>query len=845
MIKKRLFIATIIVLCLAVSLLSLSGCKGKGTDAENTPVGGYVTREEWLSMLADGFGLDAYQSDTPYYSDIEAGNDLFPAVQALTEWDILSIYSSDTLEAGKAVTYEEVASTAAIAAGFKADESGEFNIADSVAYAVDQGIVASGGELSRYMTPAECEAAVEAARYAYLHTPTEEKISVVFNERLIDLTDIPISTIWSRENVFLFSGSLAGEVTQDASGNSVASVNIGPEPVEIRIGDTFITEPTAAHPTGTAYKVTTIAEVDTGIVFITEAPTLADLYDELIVHTTVSASPDNIIWANGVSAAAAPANGLSSDTGAGRYHITPLSAQNDNAKAGRLSQDTDSDDWSWDFNFSDGNYEKTWKSKNSFVIGNGSGARALNASNFVYDKTPSIEDFNGSTNSWRIKLEAENKFSAGYKITGNVTINALTVTPDVEFEKVNFLFWELDTPIPESASIQITSDISATLKLEGNLDERLKIADVLIPIGSTGLTVNIELYLFVDASGSVQVQASLENSAKLEWAPLVDFKHTAESDVKTEAQMAIDINFGADLSAALNAFGAIDIMDVGVKVGGNLSAEAGVTGKCEVTVEDGTATERYTESMNIEAKLYVPVASIYTGSEDTLIGKLGAKGDWQIVGKDKGATCYTLIDEEWEFWSLTVVRDENGEIISSVTDTAGVDLPHTYTTKFGDVNMITYPPFSFDYPDGWTVLESPITLMQETVTLTNDRGVTVKYWHYGGSRDDAAAASRVDVSKIADADFVPGYVQATDYSGLGTFMVARITSLDDISISYALVPETYIGQRSVRQPYEAEFSFWYADYLSLIAQAPDGGFTAQEEKEVIAILSSFRTAPYY
>lgn len=284
MIKKS-FVVIIIALCLTVSLLSLSGCRGKEPDAENTPNDACVTRGEWLSMLADGFGLDTYQSDAPFYSDIGAGSNLFPAIQSLAEWDILSIYSSDTLDADKGVTYEEVASTAAIAAGFKADESRDRNIADSVAYAVDCGIVASGGEFSKYMTLTECEAAVEAARYAYLHTPTEEKISVVFNKSLIDLTDIPIDAIWSRENMFVFSGPFAGRVTQDTSGNLVASINTGSNTVEIRVGDTFITEPTAEHPAGIAYKVFAIGETDTSIVFITEAPTLADLYDELVVHT--------------------------------------------------------------------------------------------------------------------------------------------------------------------------------------------------------------------------------------------------------------------------------------------------------------------------------------------------------------------------------------------------------------------------------------------------------------------------------------------------------------------------------------------------------------------------------
>lgn len=222
------------------------------------------------------------------------------------------------------------------------------------------------------------------------------------------------------------------------------------------------------------------------------------------------------------------------------------------------------------------------------LLGDGKGAKILDASNYVYDKTPSREDFHGSTDSWTEKLGTENKFSAGYKITGNITINRITVTTDVEYVKADFLGIEFDTDIPQAASLQIDSDIASTLKLEGNLSDRVKIAEIPVPIAATGLTVTVGLYLYADASGFVQVQAAIENTAKAEWEALAKLKHTADSNVETKAEAAIDIAFGADLSASLDAFGAIVIMDVGVKAGGELAADAYVDGKCEVKESDDT-----------------------------------------------------------------------------------------------------------------------------------------------------------------------------------------------------------------------------------------------------------------
>lgn len=115
--------------------------------------------------------------------------------------------------------------------------------------------------------------------------------------------------------------------------------------------------------------------------------------------------------------------------------------------------------------------------------------------------------------------------------------------------------------------------------------------------------------------------------------------------------------------------------------------------------------------------------------------------------------------------------------------------------------------------------------------------------------------TRVEVSKVLDSKFTPGYVQARDYSNLGTFMVAKLKvtgQLDmlldsdfkeiDGAVSYAVLPESWVGTKDdVQGAFEGEFAFWYSDYISFIANAPEGQFTPEEEQEVIKILESFRT----
>lgn len=91
---------------------------------------------------------------------------------------------------------------------------------------------------------------------------------------------------------------------------------------------------------------------------------------------------------------------------------------------------------------------------------------------------------------------------------------------------------------------------------------------------------------------------------------------------------------------------------------------------------------------------------------------------------------------------------------SGTGDTITVDLLHTYTTRFGEVNQLTYPRFSFDYPDNWKITSEEVTEIAEEVTLTNDTGITVTYWNFHGMRDLTGPTrdmNRVDVTRAADA----------------------------------------------------------------------------------------------
>lgn len=295
-----------------------------------------------------------------------------------------------------------------------------------------------------------------------------------------------------------------------------------------------------------------------------------------------------------------------------------------------------------------------WKKSSAGVLGDGESVEKFDSSNFVYDKMPDIHDFDGGNNYWIEVLPKENKFSGGYTITGNISVHSLDIAVDMDYTSGAFKICN---------GISINSEISAALTLEGNLSEKLKIATIPCPIGATGISVDVDIYLFADASGSLQIEAAFGNGARVEWNGSGNLKRTVTSDASVNVQAAIELDVGAEICASLNAF-EVTIIDLGITAGGNATVNAFVEGKCEVASGKEEEVFTYTEAMNLEGQLYYPIVSFYVGSDDSVLGEIGASGSWDIIDQEK-ARRRTFLDEEWVFWTATVTKDSSGTIIDT------------------------------------------------------------------------------------------------------------------------------------------------------------------------------------
>ncbi len=183
--------------------------------------------------------------------------------------------------------------------------------------------------------------------------------------------------------------------------------------------------------------------------------------------------------------------------------------------------------------------------------------------------------------------------------------------------------------------------------------------------------------------------------------------------------------------------------------------------------------------------------------------------------------------------------EDTYEYSSDVNESGIKKRMSTYQTRLVESKNGKVPIFSFDYYNNWRVSNEGTGEESESVELTNENGIVIRYTYlaYSFAYGDPRYEIEVDISKLADSSFVPSYAQTTDYSNLGKFAVVKVES--DSQIYYAVKPEYECGRNSIEGNFMT--GFWYDGALEFMAEIPNG-ITETDEQEVIDILSSFRVS---
>lgn len=619
--------------------------------------GNHVTRGEWIAMLADGFGLSDSNNTEPYYQDVTAQHNLFPAVQSLGDWDILAPLAGDTLGVDKPVTRQEAAATAAIAAGFQIGE--DFELGQAVDFSTQYGIMEPEGGMP---TKEECQAAVEAALAVYLESPGEEQRVAVMNTELVDLGNLPLDVFLIGDGTVSLPAVVIDHVAQDNGGNHVVSIRTGNGIVQLSAGKTFVIAPEANEAWGQAYKVTSVqVREDGSVLFETTSPSLGDVYDKLEVHTTAGLEDAYITWADGVMAE--PVNqgrGLSS--GAGEYRVELLSNNTSHGYGGVRERSEPQHKITIPLDYSDKTAPFIEKLAES--LDNGEAVEALKKSGFTYGRTPSIQDFKGladSARSWTEELDKDADGPWGYELGGDLTVG-LSVITDLSYDRLDYEHEDVDWP--PSASLVINAYVTGNVIWKGTYELEHPIAEIDIPLVD-GLSVRGSLILYASANGHVDVKVDLHGWYRSQWRDKGENSSYRRPVGTNSATADIDgaIEFSCDAGAALDlCFFKIKIIGAELKVGGVFEPKGAVVGSYEDATNDGVTSRTYTESLQLSLEFYAPIVSVKVSGPEHLAEVLGLEKDFPIIGKED-ATHVTLYQKDIPFWSKTVELDEAGEPI--------------------------------------------------------------------------------------------------------------------------------------------------------------------------------------
>ncbi len=176
---KRITAMFLAIVMMLTMLFSLSGCSA--TTADNALLMG-----QWVTLVADSFGMESYTEKTPYFKNVASNSLYFAAFQMAAEWNIIT--PSDTIGVDTPVKWKDVLVSLVNAGEFLDENATE---EEKINYAIenfDNGIREYWGD--RYIKLKEAIPLLDTAQYLWAQKGFSEKIEKTsFVDGVLDLID--------------------------------------------------------------------------------------------------------------------------------------------------------------------------------------------------------------------------------------------------------------------------------------------------------------------------------------------------------------------------------------------------------------------------------------------------------------------------------------------------------------------------------------------------------------------------------------------------------------------------------------------------------------------------------
>lgn len=738
-----------LVLAFLLTLSTLTGCVDTHFRFKDDTS---LTRGQWIEQLAATFGMDDFEKDEAYFSDVPATDSIYTAAQSCYEWNVLRDIGKK-LKKNDGASLEFAVSTAIYATGVDlSNEVGKNDREKAINYAVENGIIPSGLNYSKWVTAEQSQELLSAAQLAYLN----QSFTPVDKVKFLDT------------------------VSDQRNSNELTAINEGEYLIRNKkpnVGDVLIAPGTPENPDGVAIKITEITDNGDGTYTVkTCTPELYEVFDEVEYAGVAIPKFEDII----------PADGVQITQGS---TVSPVSYQTDEdvsyktmalnytstdkpvvATLGSLSNDSDiiplgigdSKETALSFtatcNFTKGtvSINPAWSnaSINIEQLLTGSGSATPNKGSDdqyneslvsgewfkktsvfpdknlfgknPYDNDKAIEDYKSgkiSADELRNALKKSqtkdglektpnitNKFSGGYEIVGSVSISDLYFIPKYKLKTAKVL--GIDTGVPtgiESFSIETNYSVSASLSVKGKLENELTVCSIPVSLGGVG-TLKFDLIIYAELNGEIAVKASISNNTKTEYSSGKTKKTTTQSS-SASAEANLEFETGPKIKAKLSLC-AIPFIDAGVSAAVKVKSSGAIKYSTDWSETDDNFVINRKTTMGYNLDLYVPIVKLSIGTDkSTLANKLNIKFTWTLVGAEGSnaplkAVEVNLLDDEVIIWqdSQTLPKNEGKEESSSGDNQSSGQSPG------GNMQISSYyinlmpgeeTAIELDYPNGY------------------------------------------------------------------------------------------------------------------------------------------------
>lgn len=259
---KRIFSAILSVVMVSGMVAVLAACSSSKDKTTSLNVG------EYLSELANAFGMYSYTSKEPHVSGVSADNDYFDAVQVCYEWNVID---GSGIDLDSPLTKSFVTKTLIKAVGSEdiegKDEKEIAEIASDKGYITFKYKGKSDGDKS--VTDLEARESIEASVGLWATPKDEEsKSAAQFGENTVNLTGLkPDDIVYGDDGTVAISkaavSKLDGQATTGDENNTMTGGTVGTD--AIKDGATYIL-PATENKSAMAYTAASV--IDDGNYYI-------------------------------------------------------------------------------------------------------------------------------------------------------------------------------------------------------------------------------------------------------------------------------------------------------------------------------------------------------------------------------------------------------------------------------------------------------------------------------------------------------------------------------------------------------------------------------------------------